>query len=79
MRSGHLAEPVAWIGNFPDGMGAVVSFGDLVRAERHLMIGLAESFSLSITEESDRVDILNNIMEYLGVGCGHLCLLPTVH
>lgn len=70
---------MAWIGNLPDGVGPVISFTDLICAERHLAIGLAESLGLSTTEEDDQVDTLNKIMKFLGVSCRRLCFLPAVY
>ena len=69
LRSKHLDEQVAWIGEVEPAM----SFGELVFADRSRAIILAQSLNLPPGEEDAQDMILNKIFLHLGVSRTHSC------
>jgi hypothetical protein len=72
LRSKYPDEHIAWFGTLPEGTGQAISLGQLINAEKPLMIMLAASLGLSPAKEDDRIDLLNKLLRYLGVRCRHL-------
>jgi len=67
LRVKYPEEPVAWIGDLPNGSGPTVTFGKLIGAEGEVMIQFAKSLGLSPAQQDDRIDVLNKIMHRLGI------------
>lgn len=69
LRIQYPAEPIAWIGNPPEGtdLGIILTFGQLTNADGASVSNLACYLGLSPASEDDRLGTLNKVMQHLGV------------
>lgn len=69
LRTKYPEEPVAWIGDLPEGIGPVITFDELIHADTPSASDLARSLGFSPAQDEDHLSIINNMMKYLGVSC----------